>query len=312
MTAATSDLPLNAFCVDLEEWFHVCGVTTDYSDPATWDSAPSHVVEDTETLMRLLDETGSKGTFLTVGWVAAKHPDLIRRLAAAGHEIGCHSYYHRLVYELSPEEFDADIGACVQVLRDVSGQPVTAFRAPGFSMKRECFWAYPILRRHGIDVDVSIVPARRDHGGVEGFRRDPFLLRTEAGAVRCFPVSVVTIAGRTIPFSGGGYLRLFPEWLIEAGYRQNQRAGRPGMSYIHPREINPDQPRLRLPRLKSFKYYVNLDTTLAKLRRQLQRRRFTTIAETLAAVRDWPEYELAGSDVRPAGALACAPEAWSP
>src|SRR5690606_39851891 len=101
------------------------------------------------------------------------------RLAAAGHEIGCHSYYHRLVYELSPEEFDADIGACVQVLRDVSGQPVTAFRAPGFSMKRECFWAYPILRRHGIDVDVSIVPARRDHGGVAGFRRDPFLLRTE-------------------------------------------------------------------------------------------------------------------------------------
>ena len=291
--------PLNSFCVDLEEWFHICGVTTDYTDPDTWNSAPSYVVEDTETLMRLLDETGSKGTFLTVGWVAERYPDLIRRLVDAGHEIGCHSYFHRLVFELTPEEFDADIEQCVKILRDVSGQPVTAFRAPGFSIKRECFWAYPILRKHGIDVDVSIVPARRDHGGVEGFRRDPFLLHTEAGDVKCFPVSVMNIAGRSIPFSGGGYLRLFPNWLIDRGYRQNHRAGRPGMSYIHPREINPDQPRMKLPALKSFKYYVNLDKTLGKLRHSLERYQFTTIEETLKSVKDWPEYELTGGEILP-------------
>ncbi len=299
-----SDGPLNAFCVDLEEWFHVCGVDTEYSDPERWDGAPSHVVRDTETLMRLLDETGARATFLTVGWVAERHPDLIRSLADAGHEIGCHGYYHRLVFDLTPEELEEEIARSVALLRELSGQPVRVFRAPGFSITRESFWAYPILARHGLDVDTSIVPARRDHGGVDRFTRDPFLLRTEDGDVRCFPVSVMTVAGRTLPFSGGGYLRLFPRKLIERGYRQNHRQGRPGMCYIHPREINPDQPRLDLPRLKSFKYYVNLDKTAAKLRWCLRRFRFTTVSEVLDSVRHWPEYQLvdgeAGRDIRPA------------
>jgi polysaccharide deacetylase family protein (PEP-CTERM system associated) len=290
--------PLNAFCVDLEEWFHICGVSTDYSDPATWNRAPSYVVRDTEVLMRLLDETGSRGTFMTVGWIAERHPELIRRLADAGHEIGCHSYYHRLVYSLTPEQFDEDTGRCVTLLRELSGQPVRVFRAPGFSMKRECFWAYPILRKHGIDVDASIVPAKRDHGGVAGFTRDPFLLHTVAGDVRCMPVSVMKLAGRTVPFSGGGYLRLFPQSLIHAGYRQNHRQGRPAMAYIHPREINPTQPRLKLPRLKYFKYYVNLRSTEDKLRRCLREFSFTTLSEVVARIECWPEYELADGDIR--------------
>jgi polysaccharide deacetylase family protein (PEP-CTERM system associated) len=249
--------------------------------------------------MRLLDETGARGTFLTVGWVAEKYPSLIKRLADAGHEIGCHTYYHRVVYEQPPEDFDADIGQCLKVLRDISGQPVTAFRAPGFSMKREAFaYAYPILARHGITVDVSIVPAARDHGGVEGFTRDPFLLNiptTSWGpqtSVRCWPVSVMDILGRTTPFSGGGYLRLFPMPLVKHGYRQNHAAGRPGMAYIHPREIDPAQPRLKLPWKKYFKYYVGIKGCENKLRASLNAFTFTTIAEVLKSVRDWPEYDL--------------------
>lgn len=288
----------NAFCVDLEEWFHICGVETDYSDPRTWDAAKAQVVENTETLMRLLDETGSRGTFLTVGWVADKYPHLIRKLADAGHEIGCHSYWHRLVYTLTPDEFEVDVSRCVKVLREVSGQPVNTFRAPGFSMKRECFWAYPILKRNGIDIDVSIVPARRDHGGVDGFTRDPFTLDTPAGQMRCLPVSVMRLAGRTVPFSGGGYLRLFPMSLVKAGFRQNHREGRPAMSYIHPREIDADQPRLQLPRLKYFKYYVNLSATLGKLRELLRTFRFTTIAEVVGSIQRWEAYELVDGDIR--------------
>jgi hypothetical protein len=165
-------------------------------------------------------------------------------------------------------------------------------------MKRECFWAYPILRKHGIDVDVSIVPARRDHGGVDGFSRDPFLLKTVEGPVRCFPVSVMRVAGRTVPFSGGGYLRLFPMGLIKKGFRQNHVEGRPGMSYIHPREIDPSQPRLRLPLAKYFKYYVNIAATLDKLRELLRTFHFTTVANVVASVRHWPEYELSGIDIR--------------
>lgn len=307
---------LNAFCVDLEEWWHICAADTPYNDPATWDSAPPFVVKDTEVLMRLLDETGARGTFLTVGWVAEKYPSLIKRLADAGHEIGCHTYYHRVVYEQTPEEFDADIGKCLKVLREVSGQPVTAFRAPGFSMKREAFaYAYPILARHGITVDVSIVPAARDHGGVEGFTRDPFLLHippptgalaslltphaSHPTSMRCWPVSVMDFLGKTTPFSGGGYLRLFPMSLVKMGYRQNHAAGRPGMAYIHPREIDPDQPRLKLPWKKYFKYYVGIKGCEEKLRKSLQSFKFTTISEVLAQVKHWPEYELVDGDIRP-------------
>lgn len=314
--------PLNAFCVDLEEWWHICAADTPYNDPTTWDSAPPFVVKDTEVLMRLLDEApggGAKGTFLTVGWVAEKYPSLIKRLADAGHEIGCHTYYHRVVYEQTPEEFDADIGKCLKVLREISGQPVTAFRAPGFSMKREAFsYAYPILRKHGIEVDVSIVPAARDHGGVEGFTRDPFLLHIpeskwlpgpsspsairnppSAMTMKCWPVSVMDFMGRTMPFSGGGYLRLFPMSLVKAGYRQNHAAGRPGMAYIHPREIDPDQPRLKLPWKKYFKYYVGIKGCEEKLRQSLKSFKFTTIADVLSHVKRWPEYELVDGDIRP-------------
>jgi polysaccharide deacetylase family protein (PEP-CTERM system associated) len=289
----------NAFCVDLEEWFHICGVETELSDPTSWGGAPEYVVKNTERLMRLLDESKSRGTFLTVGWVAERYPELIRRLIDAGHEIGCHSYWHRLIYSLTPEEFESDIVRCLEVLNGLSPEPVKVFRAPGFSMKRESFWAYPILRKHGIDIDVSIVPARRDHGGVAGFTRDPFLLRTEEGEVRCFPVSVMKIGGFTVPFSGGGYLRLFPLSVVKAGYRQNLREARPAMSYIHPREIDPTQPRLKLSGLKYFKYYVNLAGTEEKLRRILRAFPFTTVTEALSTVAKWPVYRLDGREILP-------------
>ena len=282
--------PLNAFCVDLEEWFHAFGgIAGRYADPRTWDDAAPCVVKDTETIMRMLDKAGTRGTFLTVGWVAKKYPDLIRSLAREGHEVGCHSYWHRLVYELTPEEFEKDLVECLDVLRDVSGQPVDTYRAPGFSVKAEALWCYPIMRRHGITTDISVVPAKRDHGGISAFPRDPFLLETAEGDVRCFPVSVMTVAGRRIPFSGGGYLRLFPLTLVEHGFRQNHAQGRPGMLYIHPREINPDQPRFTKPPLhkvaayvKYLKYYVNLASTLPKLDSLLSSFRFTTVREVLA------------------------------
>jgi polysaccharide deacetylase family protein (PEP-CTERM system associated) len=291
---------MNAFCVDLEEWFHICAVDNEYSDPDSWSKAPQHVVKDTEVLLGILDDAGAKGTFLTVGWVAERYPDLIRAVADAGHEVGCHSYYHQLVFSLTPEEFEKDLTRSLDLLRKLSGQAVGVYRAPGFSMTRECCWAYPILRKHGVEIDVSIVPADRDHGGMAGCTRDPFVLHLDEGDMRCFPVSVMKIAGRMVPFSGGGYLRLYPQALIHAGFRQNHREGRPGMSYIHPREINPTQPRLELPKLKSFKYYVNLATTQRKLRRMLAAFPFGTVSDTLATVQKWPEYQLINGEVAPA------------
>jgi len=223
-----------------------------------------------------------------VGWIGRKHPDLIRRLAREGHEVGCHSFWHRLVFTLTPEQFESDLADCVEVLRDLTGQPVDTYRAPGFSVTADALWCYPILRRHGITTDISVVPARRDHGGIADFPRDAFVLGTAEGDVTCFPVSVMTILGRRVPFSGGGYLRLFPLSLMRAGFRENHVAGRPGMSYIHPREINPAQPRLPRPPVwdvkelaKYLKYYVNMRSTRPKLAALLREYRFGTVREVL-------------------------------
>lgn len=315
---ANAEQTLNAFSVDLEEWWHVCGVDTPYSTPATWDLAPASVVKNTEVLMRLLDEARTRATFLAVGWVADKYPSLIKRLVDAGHELGCHSYFHRVVFDQTPDEFEADLRQCLETLRGISGQAVRVFRAPGFSITRECFWAYPILSRYDIEIDVSIVPAARDHGGVRGFTRDPFLLRLPRDTtkpaladptIRCFPVSVMDVLGRRVQFSGGGYMRVLPLSLIEYGYRQNHAAGRPGMSYIHPREVDLDQPRLPLPWKKYAKYYMGLHTVREKLGHCLRTFKFATVSEVVASVKHWPEYQYVDGDIRPASpASKTAPE----
>jgi polysaccharide deacetylase family protein (PEP-CTERM system associated) len=292
---SASPAPLNAFCVDLEDWFHSFGIRSPYEDPRTWDDAPSCVVADTETLMRMLDDAHVRGTFLTVGWVAERYPDLIRRLTREGHEIGCHTHLHRLVFNLTPEEFERDIVRSLSVLRDVSGQPVDTFRAPGFSIRETEMWAFPILRRHGITVDLSIVPARRDHGGMSSFTRDPCIIRTSEGDIRCIPNPVMTLLGRRVPFAGGGYLRLFPRSLLAAGVSENHAANRSCVTYIHPRETNVSQPRLPRPplwrtleRIKYEKYYINLHTTAAKLRFLLARFRFGPVNALLPDIVHWP------------------------
>jgi len=292
---STTSGPLNAFCVDLEDWFHSFGIRSPYEDPRTWDDAPSCVVADTETLMRMLDGADVRGTFLTVGWVAERHPDLIRRLAREGHEIGCHTHFHRLVFKLTPEEFEADLARSLAVLRDVSGQPVDAFRAPGFSIRETEMWAFPILRRHGITVDLSIVPARRDHGGMTSFSREPCIIRTTEGDIRCIPNPVMTVLGRRIPFAGGGYLRLFPSQMLAAGFLENHAANRACVTYIHPRETNVAQPRLPRPplwrtreRIKYHKYYINMSTTVAKIAFLLERFRFCPVRDLVREIESWP------------------------
>lgn len=281
--AAKAPGPLNAFCVDTEEWFHVCAVDTPYMDPSTWDAAPARVERAVDVLLGLLDEAGAKGTFPTLGWIARKYPAMVRRIANQGHEVGCHGYHHRLVYELTPTEFRSEVDTARKLLQDISGQEVTTFRAPGFSIVRSCFWAYPILAELGFKIDTSIVPAARRHGGVAGLSRDPFWLKTDSGDLIVFPVSVMSLLGRTLPFSGGGYLRLYPSAFVDMGFAQNHRVGRPVMTYIHPREIDPDQPRMPMPFVKRFMYYVGLDACESKLRRMLGRYRFGTVPAVLAA-----------------------------
>lgn len=289
----------DVFCVDLEEWFHIGGLANPYEDVSLWESAQPLVEQDTDVLLEMLATHGHRATWLTVGWIAEKYPRMIQKISAAGHEIGCHGYYHRMIWTQTPEEFRADITRARKLLQDVSGQSVDAYRAPCFSMKRETFWAYPILVEAGFTVDVSLVPAPRDNGGVVGFGRDPILLEMPQGHITIFPVTVMDILGKSTQFSGGGHLRAFPTSLIDYGFQQNHQAGRPVMAYIHPREVNPDQPRIKgLPFKKYFTAYYGLKSVRRKLHHMMRRYPFTTIAEAVAAFTVLPRYEFMGGEIR--------------
>jgi polysaccharide deacetylase family protein (PEP-CTERM system associated) len=282
----------NAFCVDLEEWFHICGVETQYLEVSTWDQAEECVVRGTHLLLDLLDEANAKGTFLVLGWVAEKYPKLIQEISDRGHECGCHGYYHRLVFEQTPAEFRIEVSDARARVQDLTGQVVECFRAPSFSITAEVLWAFDILAEEGFKTDISVVPATRADGGIDRFDRFPFLLHTERGNINVYPVSVMRILRKTIPFSGGGYLRFFPLSLIERGFRQNHEMGLPVMTYIHPREVMPEQPRLALPLFKRFKYYHGLERCLTKLRALLSTYQFTTVSGVLEEYGPLPERTL--------------------
>lgn len=291
--------PKDVFCVDLEEWFHIGGLDNPYEDISLWDKAKPQVEHDTDVLLQMFEDTGTKATWLSVGWVAEKYPNMMRKISEAGHEIGCHGFHHRMIWTQTPAEFKEDITRSRKVLQDITGQSIDAYRAPCFSMKRETFWAYPILAEAGFTIDVSIVPAPRDNGGVIGFQRDPLKLETNQGEIVVFPVSVMELAGRSTQFSGGGHLRAFPLPLIEYGFRQNHQDGRPVMAYIHPREVSPDHPRVEgISMKKKFTSYYGLKSVRRKLMHLMRKFPFTTVSDAVASFQNLPLYRMEGDEIR--------------
>jgi polysaccharide deacetylase family protein (PEP-CTERM system associated) len=201
---------------------------------------------------------------------------------AGGHEIGTHGYGHHLVYHLGPERFRQDLRRSVRILEDQAGLRIRGHRAPGFSITRDCLWAFDILAEEGIEYDASVCPAPHGHGGLASAPLHPYLQPCAGGAVlHEFPVSCIRVGPWRLPFSGGGYLRLLPYPLVSAQLRRLNRRGRPGIVYIHPRELDPDHPRLPMPWLRRFKSYVNLRTTPVKFVRLLEDFRFAPLAEML-------------------------------
>lgn len=289
----------DVFCVDLEEWFHIGGLDNPYEDVSLWDSAKNLVERDTDKLLEMFAQHNVKATWLSVGWVAERYPKMMQKIAAAGHEIGCHGYHHRMIWTQTPDEFHEDISRSRKVLQDITGQSIDAYRAPCFSMKRETFWAYPILREVGFSIDVSIVPAPRDNGGVIGFQRDPLVLEMEQGEMVVFPVSVMEIAGKSTQFSGGGHLRAFPTPLINYGFKQNHDQGRVVMAYIHPREVNPDQPRIKsIPWKKKFTAYYGLNSVCRKLHAMMDTYEFHTVSDAVKTFQSLPHYKMVGDEIQ--------------
>ena len=281
--APTDGTPVNAFSVDVEDWYQVADFEAVVPFDA-WDRYESRVGRNTDRVLNLLDEGGCKGTFFVLTWNAERQPEVVRRIAAAGHEIATHGYAHRIVYEQTPEEFRADVERAKKTLEDLTGQPVLGYRAPSFSFTRRSLWAPDVLLDLGFRYDSSVFPVRDSLYGLPDAERFPYVIRERDGRKLIeFPITTTTLLGRNFPLGGGAYLRVLPYLYMRWGMRRvNRGEGRPAVVYIHPWEIDPGQPRMKTAGKRGFSsHYLNLGRTEAKLRRLLRDFRFAPLRELL-------------------------------
>lgn len=274
---------LNAFTVDVEDWFQVSAFDRAI-DRATWDTRERRVEANTRAVADLLEARGVRATFFCLGWVAQRCPDLVRALADAGHEIASHGHEHRLVTSLTPEAFRDDLRRAADAIEAACGTRPRGFRAPSFSIAESNLWAYDVLREEGYLFSSSVFPVRHDRYGMPSFPRKPVHLEGADGrTIVEFPMTTWRVLGRNLPVAGGGWLRFLPPAVIHRAFRAANAEGTPACLYVHPWEVDPDQPRVAVPMGARFRHYLNLSRTARRLERCLDAFRFSTVSETLAA-----------------------------
>ena len=255
----------NALTVDVEDYYHVSAFDK-YVSRNEWDQYPSRVVANTRRLLELFEQHHAHATFFVLGWVGERYPGLVREIQAAGHEIGCHSYWHQLVYQQTPEEFREDLRRARDILQGAIGGPVKAYRAPSWSIVEQSKWALEILVDEGFSYDSSIFPIYHDRYGMPHANRFPHTLEIGGRRLREFPPSVLRLVGVNFPVCGGGYFRLYPaSWTAYCLRRINQRALQPFLFYLHPWELDPDQPRIAVDWRTKWRHYLNISETEKKL-----------------------------------------------
>ena len=274
---------VNAFSIDVEDYFQVAALAPSVTR-ATWTQRESRVERNTERLLGLLEERGIYATFFVLGWIAERHPGLVKRIAAAGHEIASHGFSHQLIYTQSPAEFRDETKRSKELLEDLTGEAVIGYRAASFSITQRSLWALDVLLDLGFHYDSSIFPIRHDRYGIPGASSEPGRVTAPSGRMLVeFPMSAASFAGVKIPVSGGGYFRLLPYWVTRAGLRQvNERHARPFAFYLHPWELDPAQPRIKVRWLSRFRHYTNLDRCEARLKRLLSDFAFAPMTEVLS------------------------------
>lgn len=284
------DAPVrNSLTIDVEEYFHPTEVQATVG-PDHWDILPSRIEPQTEVVLTLLAEAGVQATFFILGWVAERYPALVREIVTRGHEPACHSYWHRLIYKLDPREFAEDTRRAKDVIEQAAGEPVFGYRAPSYSITMRSLWALEVLAENGFTYDSSIFPIRHDVYGIPDAPRKPFLVTTNAGPIVEFPITTFRMVGeQNLPVGGGGYLRILPFWYTKLGYRRARAENLPLIAYIHPWEVDPDQPRIGGRRKSRLRHYTNLTKTYDRLRRLLALGEFSSfrdsgLAETALAV----------------------------
>ena len=281
-TAADAGRPLNAFTVDVEDYFHVAALA-EAIPRESWPVCESRVEANTERLLGVLAERDVLATFFILGWVAERSPDLVRRIAAVGHEVACHGFSHQLIYRQGRAEFREETTRAKRFLEDLIGAAVLGYRAASFSVTRESLWALDTLIDLGFSYDSSIFPIRHDRYGLPGAAPEPHRLIAPSGRTLVeFPMSAARFLGVQVPVSGGGYFRILPYWVTRAGLKQiNERRARPFTFYLHPWELDPGQPRFRVSALSRFRHYTNLDRCEGRLRKVLSEFEFGSMREVL-------------------------------
>jgi polysaccharide deacetylase family protein (PEP-CTERM system associated) len=271
---------LNALTIDVEDYYHVSGFDRCVSR-AQWETLPARVGDNTNRVLDLLAEAGVRGTFFILGWVAERQPSLVRAIHAAGHEIGCHSYAHRLIYEQTPKQFRVDLRLARLVLEDIIGERICSYRAPSFSITKKSEWALDILLEEGFLFDSSIYPTHHDRYGIADSPLHPHRIERAGGCIWEFPPPVWRLMRYPLPVGGGGYFRLYPYGMTRRGLEAINAANRPFAVYLHPWEFDPEQPRLRPGAMRAFRHYVGLRNTEHRLIRLLKDFRFATMSESL-------------------------------
>ena len=279
--APASGGSLNALSVDLEEYFQVSNFEH-VIDPNRWDELPSRVVASADRLLDRFDETQSRATFFVLGWVADRHPGLVRRIAERGHEIACHGYAHQLVYEIGPERFREDLRKSKQAIENACGATPRGYRAPSYSITNDSLWALDILVDEGFDYDSSIFPIRHHRYGIPSFPRTPVRLALPDGrTIREFPMTTLPLGSFKFPLAGGAYLRFFPPALFRYGFAKLRRRGEPIVLYIHPWEIDPGQPVQDVSLKTRINHYFNLHRTEARLTSLIRPHPFRALEDVL-------------------------------
>ncbi len=275
---------INAMTVDVEDYFHVSALSEVISRN-DWSKMEYRAHRSTERLLEMFDRHSLKATFFVLGWVTERSPDLIKRIHAEGHEVACHGLTHELVYRQTPATFRDETRRSKAMLEDLIGAPVIGYRAASYSITAESLWALDILCELGFRYDSSIFPIAHDRYGIPGASTRPGILQAPSGQrIVEFPLSTTRILGMRIPVAGGGYFRLFPYWFTRRALASINRDDRiPFIFYLHPWEIDAEQPRFKANLLSRFRHYNNLDVCEARLQRLIQDFRFSTVRNVLGS-----------------------------
>ena len=272
---------VNAMSVDVEDYFQVSAFDQAVSRDQ-WDRFESRVSANTERVLATLARRSTRATFFVLGWVAERYPALVRQIADRGHEIASHGYDHRLVFDLTPEEFRADLRRARAAIESAAGVQVRGYRAPSFSITARSLWALDVLIEEGYAYDASIFPIHHDRYGLPSAPRHIHTITRPAGTLWEVPGSTTRVSGMNVPIAGGGYFRLLPYGWTRLGIaRVNRLERQPVVFYIHPWELDPEQPRLPASQLTRLRHYRNLSETVPRLERLLSEFRFDSIGSIL-------------------------------